>query len=498
MSQFDALERDVLDVLRLIRSWRNRIVPINKIPSEILALIPDFWNLHERDEDIIALTHVCRDWREVFTSRSSLWANFDCEDADKTLVYLERSKSSPINLSLCRINALSPCDPFFQIIPHAIGRLRSLYFKGKPIHLQDITAHLSHPAPLLEKLWIHAGYGTVRHRYPVLTSALFNGDLSSLRGLSLETVRTELPWRNMVNLTSFALARALPGDVSVRQLLDFFESAPRLRNVKLHFATPTSGTQDGRLVSLACLKRMKIIGRDPSSILLNHLLIPIGAKLTTQVNPAGPLIEDHLPRALDNLRNFPNFTAIKLYGYKSYSCVKFSGPNGQVAMIPGLPELDGVHLLLKSLTQFDTSKTERLKIDYDLSPPGDSLHQVLLPMKDLRTLTLHLWTDTHIFIRALDPNRGSSRVTICPKLEELVIVFFDTVFDINDVVEMAAARASRGGKLKSVRIINRSEFLHWQIDVLGLKKHVLYVEYGPEVDKTASDSNVSDDSDEED
>jgi len=62
---------------------------INKIPPEILALIPDFRNTRDRDRDVIALTHVCRAWREVFVSRFSLWVDFDFLDEEKTPVYFE-------------------------------------------------------------------------------------------------------------------------------------------------------------------------------------------------------------------------------------------------------------------------------------------------------------------------------------------------------------------------------------------------------------------------
>ena len=33
----------------MIRVWKNMLAPINKIPPKILALIPDFWNMHKRD-----------------------------------------------------------------------------------------------------------------------------------------------------------------------------------------------------------------------------------------------------------------------------------------------------------------------------------------------------------------------------------------------------------------------------------------------------------------
>ena len=232
--------QDAFEILLLIRSWNNSLASINRIPSEILALIPDSWDSDHKDRWSIRLTHVCRAWREIFVSRSSLWADFYCKDEDKTQVYLERSKSSPINVSLIRAHELEPRDPFLQIFPHAIGRLRSLFISATPRSLPDLTSRLSLPAPLLEDLKIDGGCRHSPHWNPVLTPTLFNGDLSSLRKLHLQSVRTKLPWRDLTSLASFVPVSTSRGEVSAKHLLDFFESAPRLREVFLHNSTPTS------------------------------------------------------------------------------------------------------------------------------------------------------------------------------------------------------------------------------------------------------------------
>jgi hypothetical protein len=405
----------------------------------------------------------------VFISRSSLWTDLDCEDGDQARVYLERSRSLPVNLSLDTEVRLSPHHPFSEIIPHAIGRLRSLSIDGTPENLQDITAHLSHPAPLLEKLSICSGYDHRPHLNPMLRPALFNGDLSSLRELCLESVRTQLPWRNMVNLTSFTLGRTSPGGATVRQILDFFKSAPLLREVDFYSSTPTSGAQDCKLVSLACLKRMRITGGGSASLLLDHLLIPVGADLVIEVDLPSPPINDHSPRFLDNLKNLPSFTTIELWGEESHSYLQFSGPNGEVTMIAG----GGPRFVLESLDHFDTSKTEQLQIGYSKSLSGDPPHRMLLPMKHLRTLKLFQFESSHIFIHALHPSMSSLGTVVCPQLEELHIELKEETLDLKDVIEMAAARASKGAKLKSVKIVQGS---YTQTDVLELKKYVLHVE----------------------
>jgi len=401
-------------------------------------------------KDVIALTHVCRAWREIFTSRSSLWTDFDCADVDKTRVYFERSKSSPIiNLSLDRGEHIFPDDPFLEIVPRALHRLKSLSIRGTLKNLQDITAHLFLPAPHLEHLSIDCGCKPGSGRNPVLTNALFSGDLSSLRTLHLRCVRTELPWRNMSNLTSFTLGYTFSGEVSVKQLVDFFEGAPRLRRIELTSATPTSGAENCRSVSLACLKRMDIYGSGPSSLLFDHLLIPVGAKLTIHGDSHNSTIKDYLPRSLDNFRNLSNFTEVHLYAKPHRPRMRFSGPNGKVGIVP---HITTTWWVLGALAKFDTSKTERLEIVGGDPPFMDFFHQALLPMTDLRTLTLSRVRSPHIFLSFLGPDVGPSGVLVCPKLEELVLRIDGQTFDIIYVIIMAAARASRGAKLKSVKI----------------------------------------------
>jgi len=476
--QIAILEKDVFEVLRLIRVRKNMLAPINKIPPEILALIPDFWDTCVRDQDVIALTHVCRAWREVFVSRSSLWTNFDCLDEEKTRVYFERSKSSPINLSLDLSEGISFRNPFFQIIPLATGRLRSLFVEGPLEDVEVVTSHLSHPVPLLEHLSILPGDGYMSCEL-VLTSALFDGGLSSLRTLCLESVHTQLPWRNMVNLTSFALRHTPPRMVSVGQLLDFFENAPYLEEVELCFAIPTSGAQNGRLVLLACLKRMHIEDETPASVLLDHLLIPAGAKLEITADLFSSLVRVHLPRSLDNLKNFSDFTTIELHPDKYYPCVKFSEPNGQVNMTLRTSRHDSTNLTLESLAELDTSRTERLEIYHGYLLSREPLYQALLPMKDLRTLTLSKCRSPHILIHALQPTTSSSKVMVCPRLEELVLVLdpHEKMYHITSVIEMAAARASRGEKLRTVRIVGGC--ITTNLSMSELRNHVWNVEYSP-------------------
>jgi len=470
--QFDVIEQDAVEILSLIRSWRNRSAPISRIPPEILALVPDFWGKFERNKSIIALTHVCRAWRELFVSQSSFWTDLDCVGTDKTRVYLQRSKSSPINLILYRNQEvdLPPRDPFFQITPHAIGRLKSLFIHVASWDLENVTNHLSHPAPLLEDMRIDSNGYPGTEDNPVLEPTLFNGDLSSLRELCLGSVDTELPWRNMANLTSLMLTHT---SISVRQFLDFFESAPRLYEVGLYSATPTSGAEGDRLVSLTCLKRMRIEG-GPASALLNHLLIPVGTRLAIEVDLSNHSIGGRPPKFFDNLRNLPNFTKVRLTSDGRRSRMRLTGLNGSVLMSRMSSRVDEIHFSLESLAQFDTSDIERLDISFCDFPSNISPHKVFLPMKNLCALSLNLCKNPRVFIHALDPGMNPSRVVACPKLEELALDIGD--HDLTDaIVSMASGRVLRGAKLRTFRIVGRRSSRG--LSQAGLGKHVSQLEY---------------------
>ena len=457
VSQLYVIEQGALEVLRLVRSWKNGMAPINRIPPEILSLVPDFLDMYHRDQATITLTHVCQAWREVFVSRPSLWTNIDCVDSEQTRVYLERSKSSPINLSL---NSDSFHD--LELIPSATGRLKYLDINADPEDLEFISSYLSHPAPLLEELSIRSGVGAV------LPSSLLNGDISSLYKLRLIHVHTELPWRNVANLTSFMFAYTSP-PVSLSQFLDFFENAPHLREVDVLSSTPIPGARNGRLVPLASLQRMNASSHS-SSHLFDHLLIPVGARLTMGVDLPSPQIDGRPPRFMDNLKNLSDFTAIQL-GDRSAG-MKFSGPNGEVHMVP---RVNRTCSMLEFLTHLDTSKTEQLEIMCDKSAVRDSLYQALRLMKDLRILTLAQCDNPHTVIHALDPSMNSSGVVVCPKLREVMIECYGT-FDIKDVVETVMARGLRGVKLEAVRILSWTEPVISQQDIRELKKHVTHVE----------------------
>ena len=479
--QVDALEYDALQVLSMVRSARNAFAPVNRTPPEVLSLIPDYWEDYEKDRNSIVLTHVCRSWREIFVSRPSLWTYLDFDNVEKTRVYIERSKCAPLEIHL------EPPyeEAFFLRIPH-IRRLKTLSVCGGPDELLPVLVkHFSCPLPLLDDLTIDFR----GHRPPTLPENLFDGDLSSLCKLTLGTT-IPLPWRDLSNLTTFNLYEVPEDKILLTQLLDFFESAPYLRHIQLHYSLPSfSNAPTERVVPLPHLEDLSIKADQPDLILLDHLSIPAGASLHLKFgfdNENSP-ISSYLPKSLGCLRNLSHITAVNLFFGWDNVGIQLSGPSGMLHIFgewnyhKDQPNA-GTSLITQFLSKPDISRTRWLTITfckYWLYDPAritkSTLYRTLHRIEDLRTLTL-IGCEDLPFIHALNPNKNPDKIVLCPRLEEIILYVdeLDT-FHADELVNMVEGRATRGAKLPAITI-NIDE-VPPEEEVSRLKKHVSRVEY---------------------
>ena len=465
-------------MLYMTRSIKNIFAPINRTPPEVLSLIPDYWDV---GGGLIKLTHVCRSWREIFTSRASLWTFLNCTSLSKTRAYIQRSRESPLEISLAVRNYTCYHNTAFLLtLPH-IGRLKALTLYGPSDNILNLTRHFDSPAPLLEKLEIHV----CDIRIAVAENTLFSGNLSSLRELRLSGVLTNLPWQNLMNLTTFDLRRVSAGKISVTRLLGFFEHAPLLREIKLKDSLPN--TSDAPVERLLPLPHLRLLGTSSLSenpTLLNHLHIPTGAVVALEFKFLDE-ISDYLPEPLDNLCNISRITSINL-GFGSGMAMRLKGPSGGLYVIGTWMAVGYVSPTLgfdtlQSLDRFCISTTERLAITRYragacMEDEVSGVFQIFFPMNNLRTLTLTECNNLP-FILALDPNHNTSDMVICPKLEELVLYVQERDDPcIDELLAMAERRASDGAKLSTVVIIHPRE-LAPEEKMLDLRSHVSRVEW---------------------
>jgi len=372
------------------------------------------------------------------------------------------------------------------VVPH-ISRLRSLSIDGRPNVVENITPYISCPTPLLRELTIKS---ICRSTPVVLEGTLFNGDLSSLRELTLDKVITHLPWKNLSQLTNFTLSRVPRGTISITQFLDFFTNAHRLRDIQLNDSIPTvSNAPPGRVVSLPCLESLVISAGATHSALLNHLSIPVGASLLQRFCFHGddsPL-PDFLPKSVGNLKNVSSITSVNLYLDVAQKRVRLDGPSGRLCMdgywtdIRDTTTSDFEGRVLRSLSYFVLSGTQRLAIAAYQPPKVDETDEsapyyILLRMDDLCTLTLNQCNNLP-FIFALNPVQTRSKRTLCPKLEELILYIRDPEFFNNrELMTMAKERASAGKKLSSITIVGPSRLMPRK-SIFDLTKYGTSVHY---------------------
>ena len=488
LHEINALERDALKVLSLIRSRKNTFAFINKIPPDVLTLIPDYWDDSDRDKNLIKLTHVCRGWWEIFTSRPSLWTRLDCTNVKRMRIYIERSRSLPLAVHLGYIVGTTPWEEAFLLITPHLRRLKTLSIFASSTQVAPLLVkYLSRHLPLLEKLTITVA---AFDEFPPLPDGLFVGDLSSLKELRLSGVVTSLPWKNMSKLTTFRLCHIPVDKILLTQLLDFFESAPHIRRLHLHQSIPgSSDDPPERVVSLPHLEDLKIIAQPPHSILLNHLSIPAGASVTLEFSFTGKEspVPSYLPKSSDGLLNLSDITAVNLSLGPERKFLQLNGPSGELRVLgnwsPGPDGLNaGMSSFLRSLRRFNLSGSRRLSVQwYRCNPPATgpivscTVYKTLRSMGNLQSVTL-IQCRILFFILSLNPDKNPSTDVLCPGLKEITIYIKGPGdLHVDELLKMAEQRASRGAKLSAITIVCTGT-LALTRDVFQLRKHVSRVE----------------------
>ena len=494
--QIAALERDTSKVLAMLRSMLNAFAPINRIPPDVLSLIPDYWerlcyqDWRDTDRDVVSLTHVCHGWREIFTSRSSLWTRLDCKELNKTHAYIRRSRPLPLEVSVVRSNrglrSATPWnhtsysnDAFLALAPHTNRFASLVIYVLSRVLPDDLLGHFTFPAPLLKELRIVLSRDTPGYNVNI-PSTIFAEHLSPLRNLSLSGVATHLPWRNLSNLTTFRF-RHPPNPMHplfMTQLLDFFESTPLIRKIVLCNSIPDSSTVlPGRVVPLINLKNLTVDPLPVHSPFLNHLSIPTGASLDLEL--CEPLNGSWIPVFLTNaFHNLRHITTISLLLDRlEWTSMRIGGPSGELRTAGYLEISQVFHFLSK----FDLSKTRILSISVIPFTTFEGLEnstffQFLLPMRNLHTLTL-IEVNNLPFIQALNPKQNESCALLCPELKELVLyIRRPDWYYVEELKEMVRERNLRLSSLSSITIISPDE-VYARMEVLSRRDCISRVEY---------------------
>ena len=230
------LDRDASTALATIREWRNSFAPINRIPMDILSLIPTHL---PTQKDRFGAASVCRHWRGVLLKHGALWSQLFLRKGEECIsTLLERAKGSPLDIIIHRD---SPAGTIAQIAPRTeqIVHLEFLWNYWQDIITFSESNHGKFPHLRTLKFDPSETYNSHGRTNVVTPPSLpFFGGSTNLENFTFRSWRVSfLSHFVFPNLTTFELFSTPAEECSALCLLNFLEASPMLQTVEINIST---------------------------------------------------------------------------------------------------------------------------------------------------------------------------------------------------------------------------------------------------------------------
>ncbi|KAJ7471399.1 hypothetical protein B0H11DRAFT_1812095 [Mycena galericulata] len=232
---------ELLLLHRALRTRRNSLAPISRLPTEILAAILELCPTIEDDRPHfrtrkfvrgVKIAHVCRRWRDVAMANPQFWTHIVLSRPRWALEMLHRSRSAPLVVGVDLAAADSKTVAARDLVLGQLTRIRELRL-CLPM-FDRLPSPLFTPAPILDTFYLWT-FGRLDFIAP---ASLFHGDAPCLRHLSLRAcqIESESPiWDTLVSLELIKVSLKL--DTS--EFLGFLVTRmSRLRNLTLNESFP--------------------------------------------------------------------------------------------------------------------------------------------------------------------------------------------------------------------------------------------------------------------
>jgi hypothetical protein len=270
---------------RALKSRHNEIVPISRLPCEVLAAIFSFlsvfaWNDGSGLLAWIYVAHVCRRWRETALNHPRFWSHINLTKLAPVGMarILSRAKKAPLHLAAdyTKLNA-THLEAFERQLKAHISHTRHLKFSG--YHLSNVVKRLVSPAPTLESLSFSRKSRLYRLSYAIIPDNLFNCTTPCLTSLKLE--KCDIGWKSPLLKGLRILEIHDLSDQARPELndwLDALNEMPQLKELSLRSATPLASLADpliSRTVTLPSLTHFHIgASAKDCAFALAHLVLP--------------------------------------------------------------------------------------------------------------------------------------------------------------------------------------------------------------------------------
>jgi hypothetical protein len=299
VSAISTVDKGIDGAMQFVRSLftrRNALVPISRLPPEILARVFHLLVLEEpplsggRSLGWIKVTHVCRHWRQVALDDSSLWAQIWGIPTNAKWIseMLTRAKNAPLDIELDDL--ITSSEEALLMIPPHLSHTRQLRLHSlSGLSSDNVREIYSWDAPALEQFELTVpAYSPIS--FPDLGgNMLFKGHAPRLRTLSLS--RVIIPWSfiprgQLTQLEIVCLDEDgdSPGDLN--QLIDLLVNCPALEILALDSCLPSQLTElpYGRTIHLPHLSHLRLCGSTSRiiNIMLKMLKLPSSTTLHLQ------------------------------------------------------------------------------------------------------------------------------------------------------------------------------------------------------------------------
>jgi hypothetical protein len=283
------------EVLRMLKTRRNSLAPISRLPTEILARI--FTTIAHSYLDnfgyrelswIYSVTAVCGHWRAIALECTSLWCFISVECQNWTEVMLERSKMAPLivkaKLDDDPLDISSEGDTVRLALQH-ISRIKELRLVTSKDNIEVLIDRIDERAPLLRTLCLSNSWGgdPMNNKY-TLPEMLFVGDDHRLE--RLELVNCVISWDSPLlhNLIHLKLHNTL--QPTITQLLEALERMPLVETLDLKDSLPVMSNDNfgsPEIIRVIHLSRLSALSLSSTAIecayLLNHISYPASTSL---------------------------------------------------------------------------------------------------------------------------------------------------------------------------------------------------------------------------
>ncbi|KAE9397052.1 hypothetical protein BT96DRAFT_860445, partial [Gymnopus androsaceus JB14] len=231
-AQLESIDQEIFaheSALRDLRSRRNLLIPISKLPVEVLCTIFMFC-VRERAYrwHWLTITHICRLFRIAALNCPALWATPEFAKPNLASEMIERSK-----MSLLTVEADIATPHILDVVSAGLkeaARLKKIHISTSRLHYMDrIICELDRPAPFLDSLYLNNSFFE-----PYLLPSDFLAD-DAPRLSHIELYNCNLRWdsslfRNLVHLKNH---NPVPPAPTLDQFIDVLAGMPQLEVLDL-------------------------------------------------------------------------------------------------------------------------------------------------------------------------------------------------------------------------------------------------------------------------